>query len=350
MNVAIALPVLAEGDAIGHDVLGMAATLRAAGHTVMLHAEKSLIADDVLPLTALIDADASPDDLLIYHHSHGSEAGVRALRSWPGRAVVKYHNVTPARYFQGGDPAVRAAAEAGLAQATELSKAFPFWVDSAFNGRGLPGACHELPPFMPTEALRQQEPDAGFASRLDDWATTLLCVGRVAPNKNLLLAIDALKEYRDRFDGSARLIIAGGHVFPEYSEAVQARIIRNGLEGHVAITGRVSAAQLKALYLAADALLVTSDHEGFCVPLVEAMALGVPTVAMANTAIPETAGPFAAYAAGNAHAVAEAAHHLVANRGVRERHVHCGHERYEECFTPAAIGRRFLHLLETLRI
>lgn len=342
MTVAIALPVLSNGDAIGHDVLGMAAALRGIGTRVRLYAEKSLIDDDVLPLDSLMNAGASPDDVLIYHHSHGCEAGMRILRNWPGRVVVKYHNVTPPRFFTKGD--VRDAAEAGLLQATELAKAFTVWVDSVYNGRELDCVCEELPPFMPTESLREAQPDANYASRLDDWTTTLLCVGRVAPNKNLLLAIDSLASYRERF-GDARLIIAGGHVFPDYSEAVELRIRERAVEAHVAITGRVTSEQLKALYQAADVLLVTSEHEGFCVPLVEAMALNVPAVAVTNAAIPETAGPFAKYAEANADSLADAVHELIACSVTREKHLRAGQLRYRAKFRPDAVRDRFLSLM-----
>ena len=341
MNVAIALPVLASGDAIGHDVLGMADTLRKTGHRVTLYAEKSLVAEDVQPLDSL-----EGDGLLIYHHSHGCEAGVRAVRNWRGRAVVKYHNVTPAKYFPDRTD-VRDAAEAGLAQAEELAKIAPFWVDSAFNSSGLRCETKTLPPFMPTESLKQLDPDPAFSQQLDDWMTTFLCVGRVAPNKNLLLAIDALAAYRDRI-GDARLLIAGGHVFPEYSEAVADRIREFQLTDRVAVTGRVTAAQLKALYLSADVLLVTSEHEGFCVPLVEAMALGVPTVAVPTTAIPETAGPFAVYAESDANAIANAAQELIADARTREAHIKKGFDRYRSLYTPDSIGSCFLALVTAL--
>src|SRR3954468_20441957 len=99
MNVVIALPVLSDGDAIGYDVLGMADTVRAAGHCVSLFAEKSLVAEDVRALNTLPEMKAERDDVLIYHHSHGCVAGVRAVRNWPGRSAVKYHNVTPSKFF-----------------------------------------------------------------------------------------------------------------------------------------------------------------------------------------------------------------------------------------------------------
>jgi glycosyltransferase involved in cell wall biosynthesis len=201
---------------------------------------------------------------------------------------------------------------------------------------------------MPTESLMQLSPDAGVASRLDDWTTTLLCVGRVAPNKNLLLAIDALAEYRERYDANSRLIIAGGHVFPEYSEAVREHIVSKNLGESVTITGRVTAEQLKGLYLATDVLLVTSEHEGFCVPLVEAMALRVPTVAVANAAIPSTAGPFAKYANANATDLAISINELVNDGSQRELHLKHGSERYRERYQPSVIERRFNDLVSSL--
>ena len=114
------------------------------------------------------------------------------------------------------------------------------------------------------------------------------------------------------------------------------------------VTGRVTVPQLKALYLSADALLVTSDHEGFCVPLVEAMSLGVPVVAVPHAAVPDTAGPAARYADADPAALAGAIHEVIADGGARERHLLAGRERYDERFTSAAIGRRFLELLDAV--
>lgn len=344
MTTVIAVPVLAEADAIGADVLGMAECLERDGQTVLLAAEKSTVPRDVLPLEHLLQWRDS-GDRLIYHHSIGNELGARVVRNWSGPTIVKYHNVTPPRFFEGE---MARAAEAGIRQAAELEEIASFWVDSEFNAGELRlDSARVLPPFMPTESLLVAAPDADFATRLSDWATTLLCVGRVAPNKNIILAVDALAEYRRRFDDTARLVIAGRHVFAEYSETVAERIRSLGLRDCVAVTGRISAEQLKSLYLAADALLVTSEHEGFCVPLVEAMSLGVPTVAVPHAAIPETAGDFACYAEPHAAAVAEAVHGLVSDPASREAHLLRGRRRFRSHFTQESIGKRFLELLAT---
>jgi glycosyltransferase involved in cell wall biosynthesis len=346
MLTAIATPNLTDGDGVGNDVLGMARALRANGRRVELFAESARVAEEVRPLSELPRA-VGRGDVLIYHHSIKCEAGVRAVEELPGRAVVKYHNITPPRFFAAVNPDAVEGAEAGLKQAARLAKtSAAIWVDSAFNGRELDRACDELPPFHQVDRLSAAVPDA--AAGLDGWGTTILCVGRVAPNKNLLLAVDAFAEYRRRFDPSARLVIAGEHIFRTYSEAVEARVKAHGLGRRVVVTGRVTVPQLKALYLSADVLLVTSDHEGFCVPLVEAMSLGVPVAAVPRAAVPDTAGPAARYAAANAGALADAMHELVADAGARERHLLAGRERYDDRFTSAAIEKRFLELLDAV--
>jgi glycosyltransferase involved in cell wall biosynthesis len=348
MLIAIATPNLTDGDGVGNDVLGMARTLRAAGRSVALFAESARVAEDVRPLAELPQT-VGRNDVLIYHHSIQCEAGVRAVETCRGRAVVKYHNITPPRFFKDVNPDAVVGAEVGLIQAARLAQSHAaIWVDSAFNGRELAEMvpdrrCEELPPFHQVDRLASAVPDS--AAGLDGWGTTILCVGRVAPNKNLLLAVDAFADYRRRCDPSARLVIAGEHIFRTYSEAVEARVTTHGLEQRVVVTGRVTVPQLKALYLTADVLLVTSDHEGFCVPLVEAMSLGTPVVAVPHTAIPDTAGAAARYAEANPEALATALQEVIENRQTREQHLLAGRERYEDRFTSVAIAQRFLELL-----
>src|SRR5688572_18647618 len=188
MLTAIATPNLTDGDGVGNDVLGMARTLRADGRRVELFAESARVAEDVRPLGELPRA-VGRGDVLIYHHSIKCEAGVRAVEELPCRAVVKYHNITPPRFFADVNPDAVEGAEVGLRQAARLARTnAAIWVDSAFNGRELGRPCDELPPFHQVDRLAAAVPDA--AAGLDGWGTTILCVGRVAPNKNLRLAVD----------------------------------------------------------------------------------------------------------------------------------------------------------------
>lgn len=354
MAVALVTPVLNDGDAVGNDILGMARALRAAGYEVRFYAEKARVNEDVYPLADLLTAHRSSLTALVYHHSIRCDAAVRAVEAATCPVAVKYHNVTPPRFFAGVNADAVKGAEVGRQQAARLAKTrAAVWVDSAFNGRELaadvPGArCDELPPFHQADALLAAAPDPDSVGGLDDWATTILCVGRVAPNKNLLLAVDAFAAYRERYDRRARLLVVGEHVFPHYSAAVAHRIREHDLDGHVVATGRVSTGQLKALYLSADALLVTSEHEGFCVPLVEAMGLGVPVVAVPQTAVPDTAGDAARYADADPAALAARLHEVVADGAARERQLLAGRRRYAERFTTPAIERRFRQLFDAL--
>lgn len=345
MSVAIAAPNLAAGDAIGHDVLGMAAALRAAGEDVRLFADTARVADEVFPLADLDDFLAAGHDL-IYHHSLRCDAAVTAVERFRRRAVVKFHNVTPSRFFADLNPAAARLCDVGRQQAVRLARlGVPFWADSAFNARDLAAdvpdvCCEELPPFHQADELLTTAPDADGLPGLDAWATTLLCVGRVAPNKNLELAVETLAALADPH---ARLILAGEHVYEAYSDRVLRRAEALGVSAAVIVTGRVTAAQLKALYLSADMLLVTSEHEGFCVPLVEAMALGVPVVGVPRTAVPDTAGD-ALHAADDAPALAAAVRAVLEDASLRECRVRAGRRRYRERFAPAAIAGRFHEL------
>jgi glycosyltransferase involved in cell wall biosynthesis len=346
MIIAIVLPVLANGDAVGIDAIGMAEALRSRGHEVILFAEKSLISEPVWPISALVQSRA---ELLIVHHSHGSAAIMSAAASFAGAVIVKYHNVTPPEYFPAGSE-VRAAADLGLSQIHRYCGfARQIWTDSAFNAAGLTASCAVVPPFMQTETLLNSAVDAETASAVESAATTLLCVGRVAPNKNLPLAIDVLARLR-KSDPTARLIIAGGHVFEDASRALTDRIAEHGLSRHVIITGRVTVPQLKALYLSADALLLTSAHEGFCVPMVEAMALGVPIVAVKSTAIPETAGDAALLGPANVESLVAAVRSVVTSPELQSRLIANGFLRHRREFSQAAIQSRFLlQFEETVR-
>ncbi|QEL15316.1 glycosyltransferase [Limnoglobus roseus] len=346
MTVAIATPILNDGDAIGHDVLGMANALRADGHDVRFFAEKARVDEDVFPLADLADFLRHGDNAVIYHHSLRCDTAVRAVERYPHQAVVKFHNVTPPRFFTDVNPEAVPDCEVGRQQAIRLARSgVPFWVDSAFNARDLADdvptlRSEELPPFHQAETLLRTTPDADNLGGLDNWAPTLLCVGRVAPNKNLELAVETLAELRDPH---ARLVLAGEHVYADYSDRVLKRAESLGVAGSLVVTGHVSTAQLKALYLASDLLLVTSDHEGFCVPLVEAMVLGVPIVGVPRTAVPDTGGDAVRYA-NDAPTLANAVREVIDDSPTRERHLRAGRRRYRERFSQTAIAARFREL------
>ena len=352
MTIGIALPTLNDGDAVGNDVLGMARALRRRGQDVLLFAWNGQVAEPVRTPEELPQCLTRPDDVLIYHHSIGCEWAVRAVETLPGRKVVKYHNVTPPHFFAEFNKGVARGCEQGLRELKRLARSdATLWADSEFNAADLVKAgarrpVEVIPPFHQTDLLLGVEPDRGAVGGLDDWATNILLVGRLVPNKNIPLAVRAVAEYARRYDPRTRLVIVGDRPVPECAAEIDAVIRAAGSAGQVIVTGKVTVAQLKALYLTSDALLVTSLHEGFCVPLVEAMGLLTPVVAVPNAAVPGTGGDAVLYADPTPEAIAARLHEVIADPAVKQAQLARGRHRYAEHFDTAAIERRFLALFD----
>lgn len=347
------MPTLTAGDAVGNDALGMAHALRGRGYDVDFFAWTSRIDEQVRTFRELPQVLRDPDDVLIYHHSIGCEDAVRAVERGRFRTAVKYHNVTPPEFF-ADNPRVAAGCVEGLRQVARLARTRAhIWADSEYNAAHVrevyPGrAVAELPPFHQADHLFAAAPDVRAVADLDDWNTNVLFVGRLVPNKDIPLAVSAFARFRERHDPRARLIVVGDRPVESYGAVIEQAIRDHGVSGCTALTGRVTVAQLKALYLTADALLVTSKHEGFCVPLVEAMGLRVPVVAVPTTAVPFTGGDAVRYADPTPEALADALHDVTGDAVRREGHIARGWDRYEDRFSNAAIERRFGKLFEAL--
>jgi glycosyltransferase involved in cell wall biosynthesis len=134
-----------------------------------------------------------------------------------------------------------------------------------------------------------------------------------------------------------------------YTEALHARTARLGLGEAVVFTGGVSLAALRAYYQAAHLFVITSRHEGFCVPLVEAMALGVPVLALGSTAVPGTVGDAGlVWQEDDPQLLAESMHRLVTDREAAAVLGARGCRRYHDHFTNARIEHRFLAALGRL--
>jgi glycosyltransferase involved in cell wall biosynthesis len=117
-----------------------------------------------------------------------------------------------------------------------------------------------------------------------------LAVGRVSPNKGLERTIAALAVARAHGDFAATLRLIGKPATDSYAGALQRYVAELGLAAAVQFAGHASDATVAAAYADADVLVVTSEHEGFCVPVVEAMAAGLPVVAFDQGAVPEVLG------------------------------------------------------------
>jgi glycosyltransferase involved in cell wall biosynthesis len=353
-KVAVVAPSLAEGDAVGNDVLHMARLFRERGHTV------GLFADHVGEVTERCQAihraraflGRDPAALLVYHHSIGCAAGVELVRSARCRRVVRYHNVTPAHFFDGLGAQCAEDCRAGREQVEALARARCdlYLSDSAYNQDEWPALgvpierCAVSPPFHRVEALEAVSPGPEVLDACADGRTNLLFVGRLAPNKGHAALIDAFALYHHHYDPNSRLLLIGkeDERLPGYITALRERARLRGVEGSVTIAPAPTQAALKAYYACAHVFVLASEHEGFCIPLVEAMALGVPVAGYGSTAVPGTAGNAGLlFVERSPWLLAEAVACLKREPAVYDELRQRGRKRYLRCFTTERIERQF---------
>lgn len=358
MKAAILLPVLAANDAVGNDALAMAQLLRERGIDARLFCNVAVGIDEpTLPAEEALAFAGGADDLLIYHFSVGWPLALDIVRRARGFRVVRYHNITPAQFFGGISRVHESACTHGRTEIPALAKlgCEIYLGASRYNlgeliEHGVPiarGAV--LAPFHRVEELIDAQADLALLDQLNDGARNVLMVGRVAPNKGHVELVDAFAAYVDAYGDPARLLIVGKsdpHL-QVYCDRVRARIDQHRLGDRVCWLESVNEVQLKSAYLVSHAFMTLSKHEGFCVPLIEAMALGVPVVAYGSSAIPETIGaggivwdetdPWL-YAASLAR--------LGADARFRNDLRDAARLRYEREFAPAVLREHFFKILE----
>ena len=352
-RVAILTPTLTSADAVSTDVLTMRRLLSERGHEVRIFAESTNIAGvQIAPPIAVFSYLRGDEDVLIYHHSIGCTAGVQTMRAAPGRKIVKYHNVTPPEFFEGISENHRRLCESGRSQLQEIIESRPdlYLAASSFNKLDLVAAGSDdrktfvVPPFNQADELRAAHADLTVLDTYRDDTVNLLSVGGVRPNKGHADLIEAFASYYYDFNSQARLFIVGAEndAFESYAMTLREAMEWWSIGSRVVFTGEVSSESLKSYYLLADALLMTSEHEGFCVPLVEAMAMKVPIAAYASTAIPETAQDAAVvWNKRDPYLMAQSIDFLQTNEEAKMALVYRGSRRYEENFSTHAIEKQF---------
>jgi glycosyltransferase involved in cell wall biosynthesis len=286
------LATLGYGDAIGHEVLGIQRVLRGAGFESEIFVETAdpRLEDLTVDYREMVGA-VQPSDLLIHHFSIGSRAS-RTAYALPGRMALVYHNITPPEYFIGVHKDLVKLCFRGRRELTAYIPRCELALgDSEYNRQelealGFPatGVLPVVPDFTHLDVV----PDRMLASQVDDAWTNVMFVGRVIPNKKFENVIRAFHVYRTRHNPRARLLLVGSYSgFERYLAMLQALVARLGTPD-VHFLGHVSNEQLTALYDVADVFLCASEHEGFCVPLIEAFYKRVPVLAYAATAVPAT--------------------------------------------------------------
>jgi len=286
------LAALSYGDAIGNEALAIQKHLRAAGYASDIFAEKvhPRVAHLARPLWEYPQA-SSPETVCLFHFSIGSAAG-RLIYHAPDRLVSIYHNITPARFFMGFHPHLAGLCYHGrrelaaFAPRTELALG-----DSEFNRRELEEAGYAKTGVLPIvlDLPAYERPPSPVVRRLyGDTRTNLLFVGRIIPNKKIDDLVRVFAAYQRYVNPVSRLLLVGDYRGHErYLERLLDFVDDLRLD-EVVFTGQVDDDDLYGYYRVADLYLCLSEHEGFCVPLQEAMVFGLPVIAYDAGAVRET--------------------------------------------------------------
>ncbi|MFA5343751.1 MAG: glycosyltransferase [Kiritimatiellia bacterium] len=291
MQIHQILAGYADGDAISNEAALLREIFRRWGHKSEIYADLSRVSPSLTTdCRALADYTAGASDICLHHYGIASPATGVFLAS-AARKIMVYHNITPAEYFGGFDDAVAAqlrAARLALPEVARRSDAV--WTVSQFNAAELQAAgianvkvfpllFPPTPPDLPPDPLILKK----FAGPLKN----ILFVGRIAPNKRIEDLILAFAWYHRALNPFSRLIIIGS----KRSAAryyTMLRMLAGDLDlSNLCFEGFVSSARLSAYYRTADLYVSASAHEGYCLPLVEAMAHGIPVIARAAGGTPE---------------------------------------------------------------
>ena len=289
------VPAAHRGDAIGDSARRVRTLIRRMGHQSDIYA---LTIDDALEgdVRPFADPAARRGDVTIFHYALPSPM-TAAFASLPAGRVLQYHNVTPASYFAPYDPALFRLASlgrqalAGLVGRVDLALG-----DSEFNRKELDTlGFHRtgvFPIAVDTTRITQPVARPALAAMLDDGLVNFLFVGRIAPNKKIEDHIKLAEVYKRYVDAYYRFIFVGRYdVVPRYYATIRALMTEYRLlDDRFIFTGPIPDEELAVYYRHAAVYISLSEHEGFCVPLVESMAADVPVLAYAAAAVPDTLG------------------------------------------------------------
>jgi glycosyltransferase involved in cell wall biosynthesis len=333
-------PTLEPG-AVGAHTLVARDVLRAAGHT------SEIFASEIDPVWADRGAHLLRDargraDVIMYQMAIGSVVADAVLaRAEP--IVVNHHNLTPMRYIAGWQPVAAHGVAWGRGQLRELAARARLGVAvSSYNEHDLIEAGFPRTTVVPVLVdLGTLDVEPGPEPARTN-AVTWLFVGRLAPNKAQHDIVKAFAAYRRFHNADARLLLVGGGREEAYAHTLRRFIHAAGLDDAVTLAGGVSSSELAAYYRAADVFVVCSEHEGFCVPLLEAMHHRVPIVAFAAAAVPETLGEAGLlFDIKDPCTIAAAVDRIVGDAGLRRQLVDAGTRRVRD-FDVSRTGTAFV--------
>jgi len=295
MRVDQLVPAFHRGDAIGDEAFELKAFFRGQGYESEIYC---LTRDRGLESQARLFPEfplPSPSDITLLHFALPSPL-TQALAALPSKKAMIYHNITPPGFFMGLNPEMARISRIGRRELRSLQPSVDLSLaDSEYNRLELEALgfrnTHVFPLFV--DFAKYARPASRFVQGLfRDDRVNILFVGRVAPNKRIENLVRTVFYFKKYISPLVRLIVVGKTTtFPSYFEAVSRIADEFYLKPEeITFLGHVPDEEMFAVYRASDVFLSLSEHEGFCLPLVESMIFDLPVVALASTAVPYTLG------------------------------------------------------------
>ncbi len=330
-----------NGDAISNEARRMRTIFRSWGYQSEIFSEASSVlpelrndCHDVNTLEAFV----SEEDTVLLHFSIGSDVNDH-LAGLPCRKVLRYHNITPHAYFTPVNSATAACLRRGRRQIDSLSGIADINIAvSDYNAHELEQRGYKDVSVLPILLDRQVldgTPDRKAMKEFTKTGTNILFVGRCAPNKRIEDLVQQFYYYNRFYNRNSTLLHVGSYSGTErYHFLIRGLVKDLGITEHVTFLGSVPQAVLNAAYASAGAFLSMSEHEGFCIPVIEAMYNKVPVVALASSAIPDTMdGAGVLFQEKNYPLVAETLHRVTSSTSLRDSIIKAQNARIERYFS-----------------
>lgn len=279
------------GDAISNEILAIKNILDNMG----IHNE--IYAENIDPRVKVkvkkyTDYKGNKDEIIINHFGIGSAVNDYVIELKNKIKIIRYHNVTPHTFFEGYNMFSAQLCKLGREQLNKSKDVYKYSLaDSEYNKKELIELGYKNVSVIPIIiAIKDYEkkPDDEILNKYNDDIVNIVFVGRVAPNKKQEDVIKSFYYYKKYFNEKARLFIVGSYDGMERYYSQLKRLTESLNLKDVIFTGHIKFESILAYYSVADLFLCMSEHEGFCVPLVESMFFKVPILAYNSCAIPYT--------------------------------------------------------------
>jgi glycosyltransferase involved in cell wall biosynthesis len=291
MQINQFIPSITPGDAVSNDALAIRSILRKNGYKSIIYAK--FIHPRMLPYARpYFLYRGSKENILIYHFAVGGLKFSDFILNLPDFKILKYHNITPPEYFENYDAHSYFICQQGLNELSEFKDHFNLGVgDSPFNCLSLKRVGFNRTFVLPI--LIDFSKYARYNETLENMLKSsnskkIIFVGRIAPNKKQEDVIKAFNHYQKKFNPFAMLYLIGKKQIKPYLKELEELIQKLDLSNNIIFTGKISESELNTYYRNADVFVCMSEHEGFCVPLVESMFFNIPIIAYDSSAIKDT--------------------------------------------------------------